>query len=285
MPVADSPHLSLLETGEVPTRLARAARSVRADKVVVNIHVVKLVGLDGRGDNVGHSVGAEPNPTDLSRVPELLHDVPPALLEYVVQRDLLVNAVEREQVDVADRAIDLHLAEGLLHRLLEVAGLFRRDLGLDDNILTLDLPRGNQRSEGVAELDLRRAVAQRRLEVVDAQLKRAADGGDKVVLARGVDATDVGRHRLGLAPPGLLNAHAAARYDRHLELGPAEANLGALVPRLWQRRVRRHALMDIARKVGAWRAGRLLALVLVDHLPRDLGLFIRRERRSAGTHG
>mmetsp|Transcript_71953 Transcript_71953/g.203971 ORF Transcript_71953/g.203971 Transcript_71953/m.203971 type:complete len:253 (-) Transcript_71953:133-891(-) len=252
MPVADSPHLSLLETGEVPTRLARAARSVRADKVVVNIHVVKLVGLDGRGDNVGHSVGAEPNPTDLSRVPELLHDVPPALLEYVVQRDLLVNAVEREQVDVADRAIDLHLAEGLLHRLLEVAGLFRRDLGL---------------------------------EVVDAQLKRAADGGDKVVLARGVDATDVGRHRLGLAPPGLLNAHAAARYDRHLELGPAEANLGALVPRLWQRRVRRHALMDIARKVGAWRAGRLLALVLVDHLPRDLGLFIRRERRSAGTHG
>ena len=54
----------------------------------MDVHVVELARLDGRGDAVGHAVGAEADPADLARVPELLHDVPPTLLEDVVQRNL-----------------------------------------------------------------------------------------------------------------------------------------------------------------------------------------------------
>ena len=131
-----------------------------------------------------------------------------ARLQRPVEQLAVVDAVQREQVHM----VQLQVSHRSLERLQKLRGRrLRRDLRLHDHLVARQL--GQQ----CAELHLRRAVAARRLNVVDAQRERAVDAGLEIFLVR---ARDVRRRHI---LPFVLVTHPAAGDDGQLEIGPAKA--------------------------------------------------------------
>ena len=179
------------------------------DEIPVDVEVGELAGVDGVEDDVGGGVGAEADVAAAALALELARGFEAAAFaEGPVEVLAVVDAVEGEEVHVVEPQILHGLVEGAEEFLGRGEG---GDLGLDDEFVALDL------REHPAELHLAGAVAARGLDVVNAELEGAVDGGFEVSLA--VLGHLAGWHVL----PLVLVAHAAAGEDGHLQLSLSEA--------------------------------------------------------------
>eukprot|EP00968_Pinguiococcus_pyrenoidosus_P019048 scaffold1992_cov250-Pinguiococcus_pyrenoidosus.AAC.1 len=190
---------------QVPVRLGRRVGSrghVAADPVVVEIHVIELVGLDRAEDERGRRMRGEAQEADLPFLLQLSrHFQTAARAQHLLQLLLVVDAVEGKQVQVA-RVQTRQASQDAGLETLRIRR--RRRLCLQNVGVSRPL------AQCSAEVVLRVAVHLRGLNVVHSQLQRALHD-PRCPLRR-------------LEPAVGVEAHASQAEDRHLKLRAPEAS-------------------------------------------------------------
>ena len=174
----------------------------------MKIDVVEAIGVDHAHDERLRRVGRESDVADASFLAPTFGDFQAASRQRPIHRFLVVDSVEREEIQV----VDPQKLKRFLELRLECFHVRRgAHLGLQQEGIP---PVTSQRRP---ELGLAGAIAARGFDVRESQRKRAVERCFEVLL--------VGRRCFHAARPRFLVAHPSEGKDRKREVGSAKASV------------------------------------------------------------